>query len=35
VRENIENTMALHDWDKISHSMIVVSGLNTDPAARE
>ncbi|KAK3305898.1 uncharacterized protein B0T15DRAFT_213945 [Chaetomium strumarium] len=32
VMENLENTISLHDWEKVSESHLVASGLNTDPA---
>ncbi|KAK4237010.1 hypothetical protein C8A03DRAFT_35049 [Achaetomium macrosporum] len=32
VMENLENTLALHDWEKVTQSHLVASGLNTDPA---
>jgi hypothetical protein len=32
VMENLENTLSLHDWDKVRESHLVADGLDTDPA---
>lgn len=30
VMENVENTLALHDWERVKQSALMVTGVGTD-----
>lgn len=32
VMSNTENTLAVHDWEKVKESALIVTGVNRDPS---